>query len=93
MRDRLVTVFTEQFNPTHLEVIDDSASHAGHAGARAGGGHFIATIISDAFAGKSAIERHRMVYALLANEMRSEIHALALTTRTPAEWSKSSDGR
>jgi BolA protein len=88
LRDRLIQTFTEHFHPTHLEVVDDSASHAGHAGARSGGGHYIATIISDAFAGKSAIERHRMVYALLATEMKSEIHALALTTRTPAEWSK-----
>ena len=91
LRDRLVSVFTESFHPTHLEVIDDSASHAGHAGARSGGGHYIATIVSEAFAGKSAIERHRMVYTLLADEMRNDIHALALTTRTPAEWAKTSN--
>lgn len=71
--------------PESVEVIDDSASHAGHAGAREGGGHFILTVVSSRFAGKSRIERHRMVYAALGPLMQREIHALALQTYAPGE--------
>jgi len=65
----------------HLEVVDDSWRHAGHAGAAAGGGHYIVTVVSPDFAGKSSVERHRMVYDALGVHM----HALALTTRAPGE--------
>jgi BolA family transcriptional regulator, general stress-responsive regulator len=71
--------------PESIELIDDSARHAGHAGARAGGGHYELTVVSPRFEGKSRLERHRMVYAALGPLMQREIHALALRTYTPGE--------
>ena len=77
---------TAALSPTQLDIQDDSAKHAGHAGAKSGGGHFIVTIVSDAFAGKSLIQRHRMVYDAIGNEaMQTEIHALSITANTPEE--------
>jgi BolA protein len=75
---------------SHVEVIDDSHLHAGHAGAASGGGHFRATIVSDRFAGLSRIARQRLVYAALAAEMKSEIHALSMQTFTAEEWNRNS---
>ncbi|MDD2767998.1 MAG: BolA family transcriptional regulator [Methylococcus sp.] len=74
-----------ELNPLHLDIIDDSASHAGHAGALSGGGHFQATIVSAAFDGKSAVQRHRMVYSALGDMMTNEIHALSMKALTPSE--------
>lgn len=71
--------------PESIEVMDDSAAHAGHAGARSGGGHFELTIVSAMFAGKSRLERHRLVYDALAPLMQRSIHALALRTFAPGE--------
>ncbi len=72
--------------PSRLEIVDESDRHAGHAGARPGGeSHFRVTVTARAFAGKSRVERQRMVYGLLADEMATDIHALALTTLTPDE--------
>jgi BolA protein len=71
---------------THVEVIDDSHLHAGHAGAAAGGGHFRALVVSSRFEGATRIARQRLVYAALADELRSDIHALSLRTLTPDEW-------
>jgi BolA family transcriptional regulator, general stress-responsive regulator len=68
-----------------LHVSDDSADHAGHAGASAGG-HFTVTIIAAAFAGKPRVARHRMVYDALADGMQRGIHALAITAYTPEEF-------
>jgi len=75
------------FAPTELSVEDDSHKHAGHAGARPGGQtHFSVRVVSNAFAGASRVERQRRVYAALADLMKPNgIHALALTTLTPAE--------
>ena len=73
------------FSPSHLQVKDQSHLHAGHAGARDGMGHFEATIIADAFAGKSRIERHRLVYAALGSMMQSDIHALKINAYSPDE--------
>lgn len=74
------------FAPLRLEIVDDSAKHAGHAGAReSGGGHFVVTIVSPAFAGKGLVERHRMIYAALGDAMHGEIHALSLRVLTPDE--------
>lgn len=71
--------------PDALEIIDDSAAHAGHAGAREGG-HFTVHIVSTAFAGKTLIQRHRLVYAAVANLMHGEIHALSIAkAQTPDE--------
>lgn len=66
------------FSPSHLQVKDQSHLHAGHAGARDGMGHFEATIVADAFAGKSRIERHRLVFAALGPMMQTDIHALKI---------------
>ena len=73
----------DSFHPVSLIVIDDSAKHAGHAGAKEGG-HFSVDIVSEAFAGKKALERHRMVYVALAS-LKTSIHALAIKARTPQE--------
>jgi BolA protein len=74
--------------PVHLVVEDESALHAGHAGAAAGGGHFRVLIVSQVFRGQSPVARQRAVYAALGDAMRSTIHALALRTLTPEEWQK-----
>ena len=71
--------------PTSLELIDDSHLHAGHAGARSGGGHFRLTIVSECFRGKNTVARHRIVYDALGELMRKEIHALAIQARSPEE--------
>lgn len=74
------------FSPLSLDVADDSARHAGHAGARAEGEtHFTVRIVSDAFSGMSRVERQRKVYAVLAEELAQHVHALQLDTRTPDE--------
>jgi BolA family transcriptional regulator, general stress-responsive regulator len=75
------------FAPSELVVEDDSAKHAGHSGARPGGEtHFSVRLVSESFAGLGRVERQRRVYAALADEMKPNgIHALALTTLTPAE--------
>lgn len=71
--------------PVRLEIIDESHKHLGHAGAASGGGHFNVTIVSPAFAGKSTLERHRMIYLAVADLMRTEIHALGIKALTPQE--------
>ena len=77
---------TDALSPTRLDVIDDSGRHVGHAGHRPGGEtHFRIEIVSAAFAGKSRVERHRMVNALLAEELAGSVHALQLATLTPDE--------
>jgi BolA protein len=81
---------TERFAPTRLEIIDDSARHAGHAGHPGGAGqggetHFTVTLVSAAFAGLSRVARQRLVYATLADELAGSVHALSLTTLTPGE--------
>lgn len=86
IRSRLDTALA----PLSIEIIDESAKHAGHAGARSGGGHFIVEIVSDAFQGKSLIQRHRLVYDALGDAMRSEIHALSIKAHTPAETAEQS---
>lgn len=78
MRERLAVLA-----PLALDIRDDSAKHAGHAGSRAGGGHFNMTIVSTQFAGKRTMERHRMVYDALGTLMKREIHALSIDAKTP----------
>jgi len=74
-----------QLNPDKLEIIDESAKHAGHAGARSGGGHFIVEIVSNSFTNKNLITRHRMVYDSLGDMMDTEIHALSIQAYSPDE--------
>jgi BolA protein len=76
----------DQLAATHVQVIDESHLHVGHAGAASGGGHYRAVIVADGFEGKTSVERQRMVYAALGDLMRSEIHALSMQTLTPAQW-------
>jgi BolA protein len=72
-------------DPESLEIVDESSRHAGHEGARGGGGHYRLTIVSRRFAGQPAQARHRMVYDALGGLMRKEIHALAIKACTPEE--------
>jgi BolA protein len=77
----------ERLQPDQLEIIDDSLSHAGHAGAMAsGGGHFSATIVSRAFEGKTLVQRHQLVYQALGELLQSDIHAFSLKAFTPLEY-------
>ena len=85
-RARIEAKLREALGATHVEVIDESQLHAGHAGARSGGGHFRATIVSERFAGLSKVAAQRLVYGVLADEMKGEIHALSMTTLTPEQW-------
>jgi len=71
--------------PTRMEVVDDSFKHAGHEGAKGGGGHFSLTIVSPQFTGKNTVARHRMIYAALAPMMQAQIHALAIRAYAPGE--------
>ncbi len=80
MRERLATLA-----PLSIEIIDDSALHAGHAGARSGGGHFRLAIVSPRFAGCSTMQRHRLVYDALGSLMKREIHALSISAAPPDE--------
>lgn len=78
--------------PAKLEIYDDSADHAGHAGAReSGGGHFEVLLVSDIFAGKSAVARHRLVYQSVADLIPHRIHALAIRAYTPQEIDGTAD--
>jgi BolA protein len=71
--------------PSRLEIADDSALHAGHEGAKGGGGHYRLLIVSGQFSGKSTVARHRMVYAALGPMMQQQIHALAIRAYAPDE--------
>lgn len=79
---------TEAFKPTLLEIIDNSAAHAEHAGARSGGGHYHVTIVADAFEGKSLVQRHQLIYQALGDLMKQEIHALGINAISTSEESK-----
>lgn len=77
---------TAGFGPLALDVVDESARHAGHGGARPEGEtHFRVRIVSSAFAGVSRVERQRMVYGVLAAELAGPVHALSLTALAPEE--------
>lgn len=75
----------QALQPSHLEIIDESHKHAGHEGARDGRGHFALDIVSEAFAGMASLARHRRVYQAMGNMMQTDIHALSIRARTPAE--------
>ena len=72
-------------NPVSLEIIDESHKHAGHAGARDGGGHYLLQIVTSQFTGKSTMARHRMIYSALEEMLKREIHALNIQANTPDE--------
>jgi BolA protein len=76
----------EAFSPQHLEVVDDSARHAGHAGAHEGGeSHFNVVIVSQLFEGASRVQRQRSIYAALAQELAGPVHALSIKALAPQE--------
>ena len=73
--------------PSRLELLDESAMHAGHAGAAPGGNtHWKLTIVSAAFEGKPTVARHRMIYQALGELMQHPIHALSISARAPSEY-------
>ena len=81
IRERLAAL-----EPVNLELVDESAQHAGHAGAQPGGNtHWRLTIVSPRFAGQPTVARHRMVYQALGELMQNPIHALTITARAPEE--------
>jgi stress-induced morphogen len=83
---RLEAILNAAFSPTLLRVEDDSARHAGHAGAREGGQtHFNVVVVSEAFRGMNRVARSRAVHAALEAEFADGMHALSLTLRTPEE--------
>lgn len=84
IRDRLASAFS----PDSLEVLDESHRHVGHEGARDGRGHFRVRMVAEAFSGKPLLARHRAVYAALGSLMETDIHALAIEARTPAEFAQ-----
>jgi BolA protein len=87
-RERITEKLTAAFTPARLEVLDESHQHAGHAGSRPGGEtHYRVYIVSEAFQGKSRIERHRMVNAALSDELAGGVHALAIHASAPGEQS------
>ncbi|NMM27792.1 MAG: BolA family transcriptional regulator [Glaciimonas sp.] len=81
IRNQLIATF----DPTECQLTDDSAHHAGHAGAASGGGHYMLRIVSRHFEGQSRLSRHRLVYDSLQDLMHSDIHALAITALAPSE--------
>ena len=84
--DEIETILAEVFTPDHLEVINDSAQHHGHAGDDGSGeSHFTVVIESDAFTGKSRLERQRMVIRALGDIPGQRVHALAIRARAPEE--------
>jgi len=92
-RTLLETILQERFRPAHLEIHDDSARHAGHAGARSGGGHFEVVIVSAEFEGRALLDRHRMVHEALRDLIGGSVHALGLKTVAPSEWRPARPGR
>jgi BolA protein len=86
VKARIEEKLTEAFRPESLTIVDESHLHAGHSGARPSGEtHFRVSVVSKSFAGKSRVERHRMVNSVLADELAGPIHALAVHPSAPSE--------
>jgi BolA protein len=86
MQERIVADLTAALDPILLDVVDESHLHAGHAGAREGGGtHYRVRVVSAKFDRRSRVERHRLVYDLLRAEFADGLHALALIAKAPGE--------
>ena len=84
-RERLAGRLKYGLAPDHLEVIDDSHRHAGHAGAADGRGHFTVLIVSQRFAGLGLLKRHKLVYEVVGDMMTTDIHALSIQALAPGE--------
>jgi BolA protein len=85
-RSHIESKLQAELGTEFIEVVDESHLHAGHAGAREGGGHFRATIVSGRFEGLGRVAAQRLVYQILADEMKGDIHALAIKTFTPEQY-------
>jgi BolA family transcriptional regulator, general stress-responsive regulator len=81
IRERLAAL-----NPVSVDLRDESAQHAGHAGAASGGGHWQLTIVSEVFRGRNAVARHRMIYEALGDLMKRDIHALKIEASAPEQF-------
>ena len=92
IREELGRRLSAAFAPLHLAIDDQSGRHKGHAGS-GGGGHYAVTLVSELFEGKTMLEQHRMVYAELGDLIPARVHALALNTLTPAQWSAAASTR
>jgi BolA family transcriptional regulator, general stress-responsive regulator len=89
VEDEIKRKLKQAFAPEALEVVNDSHRHAGHGGSPGTGeSHFSIKVVSPAFAGKSRVERHRMVNQVLAEELAGKIHALAVSALTPEEGAR-----
>ncbi|MGR9074451.1 MAG: BolA family protein [Gammaproteobacteria bacterium] len=89
IKEQIKLKLTESLHPRYIDVIDNSAAHAGHAGAlETGGGHFHVVIVSDDFAGKSLVQRHQAIYKALGDMMKHQIHAIGIDALTPEETQK-----
>ena len=84
-QQRISDSLMTEFKPLVCKIDDESALHAGHAGAATGGGHYRLLIISTLFEGQNRVKRHRLVYDCLRDMMHAEIHALAITALAPSE--------
>ncbi len=85
MTETIRQVLTDALQPDYLDIIDNSAAHAGHAGVRTGGGHYQVIIVSAAFENKTLVQRHQLVYKALGDLMKHEIHALSINALSPTE--------
>jgi BolA protein len=85
-RTRIHEKLAGAFEPDFVDVLDQSAAHAGHAGAASGGGHFRVLLVSKLFEGLNPVQRQRRVYEVLQDEMAGAVHALSMTCLTPAEY-------
>ena len=88
---RIHDAIEQVLDATHVQVIDHSAAHAGHAGAEAGGGHYEVIVVSEKFKGVSRLAAQRLVYSALGDLMAAEIHALTMHTYTPDKWRERAD--
>lgn len=85
--DRINLLLSGTFGESACQLVDESALHAGHAGAASGAGHYRLRVVSPLFEGQNRINRHRLVYDCLRDLMHTEIHALAITALAPSEGS------
>jgi BolA protein len=83
--EKINSILQGTLAPTRCQLVDESALHAGHAGAASGGGHYRLLVVAAIFEGQNRVNRHRLVYDCLRDMMRTEIHALAITALAPSE--------
>lgn len=86
--EQIRKLLTDKLKPEQLEIIDNSAAHAGHAGAQSGGGHYHVTIVAGDFEGKSMVQRHQLIYKALGDMMKHQIHALGINAISTSEYTK-----